>query len=180
MIVAATCRRFCISQNSVFRSDRRRDALEVERELDADILAALIAFELLLDIIAGRRRDGARRGRRRCAAVDEVESGGERLPLRVWQSVGEALRIRHPPFEHLGDEPFVVDLIAEAIGVKGVGQQAIVADEVLDGANRTDIGLVIGGRRLHRRLGRGHRLIPGQVLRHREKGGCGARHERFA
>ena len=63
--------------------------------------------------------------------------------------------------QHLGDEPLGIDLVAEAIGVECVGQQPIVADQVLDGLNRADIGFVVGGRSFHRRFGCGHRLIAG-------------------
>ena len=50
-----------IGQNSIFVGDRRRDALEIERELDAHVLVALIALQLLFDIIARCRRHRAGR-----------------------------------------------------------------------------------------------------------------------
>ena len=58
-----------VGEDAVFAGDGRRDALEIERQLDANVLLALVALELLLDVIGGRRLDraGRRDGRRaRC------------------------------------------------------------------------------------------------------------------
>jgi hypothetical protein len=50
-----------IGENSNFAGDRRRDALEIERKLGADVLVALIALQLLFDIVACRRLNRAGR-----------------------------------------------------------------------------------------------------------------------
>ena len=171
-----------VGEDAVFAADCRRHALEIERQLDADVLIALVALELLLDVIGGRCLDRAGRGDGRRPAADEIESGGEGFPVRIGEGVGEALRTADASLQHLGDQRRVVDLIAKPIGVQRVGEKTVVADEVLDRRHLADVGLVIGGRVFDRRLGRGHRLVArkvfadGQVLR----GGRGHRRSRMS
>jgi hypothetical protein len=50
-----------IGEDAVFVRDRRRNPLEIESKLNADVLCALIALELLFDVIGCRGLDRARR-----------------------------------------------------------------------------------------------------------------------
>jgi hypothetical protein len=149
--------------------------------LNADVLSALIALELVLDEVRSRRFDGARGRDGRRALANEIKRGRESFPARVAQCVAKAFWIGDPAFKHLGDERLGVDLVAEPISVERVGQEPVVADKVLDGCHLAYVGFIVGGGRLHRGLGGRHRLIPSQILRDGEVVGCrrGHRRERY-